>query len=67
MRTLNNIFLRIKDKKTEMVSEKVPLEDILFYNDEIEFNFSNGDTLPYSDFLFWKEDYEIEIFDKEEK
>lgn len=61
------LFLRIIDKKTKIASEEIPLEDIIFYQTDIEFNFSNGDTLPYDDFLYFRDDYEIEIFYKEEQ
>ena len=69
---MNKVCIRIKDKSNNCISNEVPLEDIIFNQEHIEFVFpnyideySNGEpyeaTLPYCDFLFYKNDYEISV------
>lgn len=65
------ITMRLKDKKNGCLSKDVPIEEIILDQYEIEFEFPNyideyGDvmdiaTLPYKDFLFFKNDYEVII------
>lgn len=59
-----NIFIQLKDKETGQISNKVKLEDIIYNQSEIEFEFGEyGEedygTLSYKDFLFFRNDYEI--------
>lgn len=65
------ITMRLKDKKNGCLSKDVPIEKIILDQYEIEFEFPNyideyGDvmdvaTLPYKDFLFFQNDYEVII------
>ena len=62
------VYLKIKDKETGMVSEPVPIEDVIFNQSEIEFDFKEDETsLPYNDFLFYQDDYEGIVVIKEEE
>lgn len=55
------VYIRIRDKETGMVSERVDIEDII-YNRDVEFKFKEDETeLPYNDFLFFRDDYELII------
>jgi len=68
---LNDIKIRIKDKKTGEKSSPVSIEELIFNQSEIEFVFDEFDTdsfigefptqIPYKDFLFFKDDYEVII------
>ena len=65
------ITMRLKDKKNGCLSKNVPIEEIILNQYEVEFEFPNyideyGDvmdvaTLPYKDFLFFQNDYEVII------
>lgn len=62
------VYLKIKDKETGMVSEPIPIEDVIFNQSEIEFDFKEDETsLPYNDFLFYRDDYEGIVVIKEEE
>ena len=60
------VTIRLKHKETGIESKPVNLEDVIFNQNEIEFIF-NGDpdgildetSLPYKDFLFNKDDYQV--------
>lgn len=61
---MNRVSIQLKDKETEQTSEPVSLWELIYEQNEIEFEFGEyGDedygTLPYKDFLFFWEDYEI--------
>ena len=60
-----NIFIQLRDKETGQLSNKVKLEDIIYNQSEIEFEFGeygeeDYETLPYKDFLFFRNDYDVE-------
>ena len=60
------IYIKIRDKETGESSKRVNIEDIIYRND-VEFEFEESETvLPYNDFLFFRNDYEI-IYITEEK
>lgn len=42
-------------------SKEVPIEDVIYNQHDIEFEFDDGGSLPYSDFLFYQEDYEVVV------
>lgn len=59
-----DIFIQLKDKTNGRKSNRIRLEDIIFNSDEIEFEFGkydneNYETLPFKDFLFYKDDFEL--------
>lgn len=53
------IYIQLRDKETGQLSNKVKLEDIIYNQNETEFEFNNNETLPYKDFLFYRNDYEM--------
>lgn len=58
------VFIRLKDKETGKESQEVSIEDLIYNQYEIEFKFGNYEdddyeTLPYKDFLFFQDDYEV--------
>ena len=63
------VFIRLKDKDTGEESQEISIEELIYNQDEIEFIFDEYDTdcfngefptqLPYKDFLFFQEDYEV--------
>lgn len=63
----SNIVIYLTDKETGKESKPVDIEDIIFRQNEIEFEF--GDyledddygSLPYDDFLFFRGDYDVHI------
>lgn len=67
------VTMYLKDKNNGCLSEKVSIYDVIFDQYEIEFRFPNyideyGDimevgTLPYKNFLFFQNDYEVIVED----
>ena len=60
------IFIKLVDKESGQVSNEIPLTDVIFNQSEIEFQFWDEQlddyaTLPYNDFLFFQDDYEVII------
>lgn len=58
------IFIQLRNKDNGKKSNRIKLEDIIFNSDEIEFEFGENDnenyeTLPFKDFLFFKDDFEL--------
>ena len=53
------IYIQLRDKETGQKSNRVKLEDIIYNQGEIEFEFEDNETLSYKDFLFFRNDYEI--------
>lgn len=63
---MENYYISLFDKVNRRLSEKVPLLDIIYNQNEVEFMFNLEDTgtqkyetLSYKDFLFWQEDFEV--------
>ena len=61
---MDNYYISLFNKETRKISDKVPLKDIIYNQNEIEFEFGEFgteeyETLPYNDFLFWNNDYEV--------
>lgn len=61
---MSKVFIRLKDKETNQESKEVSIEDIIFNQKDIEFEFGKyGEedygTLPYKDFLFFQDDYAV--------
>lgn len=60
------IFIRIRDKETSKISNAISLQDIVYKQNEIEFEFKEYgseeyETLSYKDFLFYKDNYDLLI------
>ena len=64
------ITIKLKDKETGIESKPVNIEEVMFNQYDIEFEFGEPDDedygiLPYKDFLFFRDDYEVIIDVKE--
>lgn len=58
------VTIRLKDIETGKESKEVDMRDLIYNQHDIEFEFEDfdeyGDTiLPYKDFLFYQNDYEV--------
>lgn len=58
------IFIQIRDKEKSKISNAISLQDIVYRQNEIEFEFGEYDTeeyetLSYKDFLFYKDNYDL--------
>ena len=56
---MKEYILVIRSKEDGSVGKTKLIDYIL--NSDSEFEFENGETLTYSDFLFFQNDYEISI------
>lgn len=64
------ITIKLKDKETGIESKPVNIEEVMFNQNYIEFEFGEPEdedygALPYKDFLFFRDDYEVIIDVKE--
>lgn len=58
------VFIKLVNTQTGQASKEVPLTDVIFNQSEVEFQFWDEQlddyaTLPYNDFLFYQDDYEV--------
>lgn len=58
---IEGVVMYIIDRETRDTSKPVPIEDVIYDQHDIEFEFDDGGSLPYSDFLFCQEDYEVVV------
>lgn len=68
----DKVFIKLKDKETGLISKPIPITELIFDQDEIEFQFPKDKdgiegSLPYKDFLFFRNDYEVIVNIKPEK
>lgn len=61
---MSKVFIRLKEKETGIESDEISIEELIFNQSDIEFDFWNKtktdvNTLPYKDFLFYQNDYEV--------
>ena len=56
------IEVKIYDKEIKEYSKPIEIEEFILHPNEIEFEWGNGNTLPYNDFIFYGEDYCYSIF-----
>lgn len=56
---MSKVFIRLKDKIKGTESNETSIEDLIYNQDEIEFEFPYAEFLPYKDFLFYRDDYEV--------
>ena len=61
------IEVKIYDKETKTYSNSVDIEEFIIRPNEIQFEWENGNTLPYKDFMFYAEDFCYSIFVNGEK
>lgn len=53
------INMYLIDRETGEKTKRVSIEDVIYNQFDIEFEFENGDTLPYKDFLMYPDDYDV--------
>ena len=62
---MRKVYIRLKDKQTGDESQIISLEELVYNQDGIEFVFKDEfgiiNTLPYKDFLFYQNDYELVV------
>jgi len=67
---MNKVTIRLRDKGNNCESYEVDIEDIIFNQSEIEFRFPDYKeddiepyeaSLPYKDFLYFRNDYDVII------
>ena len=61
---MEKYYISLFDKEKRIKSDRVPLKEVIYNQNEIEFEFGEYGTeeyatLPYNDFLFWQGDYEV--------
>ena len=61
------IEVKIMDKEDCINSLPVPIQDFIVRPEEIEFEWEDGTTLPYKDFIFFGSEYYYSIFVNDEK
>ena len=67
---MGQVTIRLRDKETGDESLPVDIEDIIFRQNEVEFEFEDYVedfiSLPYKDFLFYQNNYEVIVHIKAE-
>lgn len=71
------VVIKLKDKRNGCISDEVSIEELIFNQSDIEFRFPNyvdeyidepyEASLPYKDFLFFQDDYEVIVKIKNEE
>lgn len=61
------IEVKIYDKETKTYSNPVDIEEFIVRPNEIQFEWENGNALPYKDFMFYAENFNYSIFVNGEK
>ena len=56
---MTEINMSLVDRQTREKTKRVSIEDVIYNQFDIEFEFENGGTLPYKDFLMWQDDYDV--------
>ena len=56
---ITEINMSLVDRETREKTKRVSIEDVIYNQFDIEFEFENGDTLPYKDFLMYPDDYDV--------
>ena len=61
------VVIKIKELKRNITSLPVPIEDVIFHQRDIEFVFPDtNETLPYSYFLYFNNEYTVTVTVREE-
>lgn len=50
------------EKNSDGWSLPIEIDDFILHPNEVEFEWKNGDTLPYNDFIFYGADYYYRIY-----
>jgi len=59
--------VKIMEKEDKVWSLPVSIDDFILDPYEIEFEWEDGSTLPYKDFIFFGNEYFYAIFNNDEK
>ena len=66
----SKVFIRLREKESGFESHEVTIEQLIFNQSDIEFKFDKftdggeiyeDGTLPYKDFLFFRDDYDVVV------
>lgn len=66
----SKVFIRLREKESGFESHEVTIEQLIFNQSDIEFKFDKftdggeiyeDGALPYKDFLFFRDDYDVVI------
>ena len=71
------VVIKLKDKSNGCISDEVSIEELIFNQSDIEFQFPDyvdeysdepfEASLPYKDFLFFQDDYQVIVKIKNEE
>lgn len=56
--------MSLVDRETKEKTKRVSIKDVIYNQFDIEFEFENGDTLAYKDFLMYRDDYDVVLSTK---
>lgn len=60
---MSKVFIRLKEKETGLESNEISIGELIYNQRDIEFRFPDEELeytiLPYKDFLFYQEDFEV--------
>lgn len=56
---VEKVTLRIRNKETGATSNEVDINKVIFNQHDIEFDFDDDTTLPYSDFLWCSDEFDV--------
>lgn len=58
---IEGVVMYIIDRNTKAKSKEVPIEEVIYNQHDIEFEFDDDTTLPYSDYLFYCDEFETVV------
>lgn len=58
---IEGVVMYIINRETGAKSEEVPIEEVIYNQHDIEFNFDDDTTLPYSDYLWCCDEFETVV------
>ena len=58
---IEGVVMYIINRETGAKSEEVPIEKVIYNQHDIEFNFDDDTTLPYSDYLFYCDEFDTVV------
>lgn len=58
---IENVVMYLIDRETKAKSKEVPIEDVIYNQHDIEFVFDDDTTLPYSDYLFYCDEFDTVV------
>lgn len=58
---IENVVIYLIDRETKAKSKEVPIEEVIYNQHDIEFVFDDDTTLPYSDYLFYCDEFDTVV------